>query len=191
VKMVSFDDAQDMFYPTEELGEDLIYIKESPGVFLPAGGFLYKNPIFWLIQLAVFMIAVALYLNYRKKHRLLTDRSYARFLKAPKKARKNIARAKSLIVKGDIMGVYDVIFKTLQEYLSGRLNIPPGNITGQVLQDTVSKAGCNQEIMSVLKSILSQCEVIRYASSVPSKEEAEKTMEDVKRVISHLERLKF
>lgn len=191
VKMVSFDEAQDMFYPPEELGKDLIYIKEKSGSFTPDRSFLYKDPVFWVVQAAGLIAVIGLLSVYRRKQRLLTDRSYARFLKAPKKARKNIAQAKSLIVKGDITGVYDVVFKTLQEYISGRLNIPPGNITVQVLQDTVSKAGCAPEIMNMLKNILSQCEVIRYASSTPSKEEAEKTVERVKRVISHLERLKF
>ena len=191
IKMVSTPGVEDMFYPQEKLGEDIIYIKEDIGSLRPKGEFLYKRGAFWALQLMPLALFAVFYAAYRKKERILKDKSYARFLKAPRKARKGLARARTYLARKDILPFYDTVFKTLQEYLGNRFNLPRGGVTEQIICDRLRPAGCDEKILKMLHDVLSECEMARYASFVPEKYEAEEVMEMVKKIIDYMEKIRL
>ncbi|MEA3489772.1 MAG: BatD family protein [Candidatus Omnitrophota bacterium] len=190
VKMVSMPGEAQVFYPQEKLGKDIIHIKENIGNLRPRGRVLYGNWLFMTAQLVPLALFAFFYTGYRKKERILTDKSYARFLKAPKKAKVGLAKAKTLLKKKEVMPFYDAVFKTLQEYLANRFNLPLGSITCRVIEEKLRPAGCDEKILEMLRDVFSRCEMARYASSVPGGHEAEETMEKIKRVIDYLEKFK-
>ncbi|NQT33217.1 MAG: protein BatD [Candidatus Omnitrophica bacterium] len=191
VKMVSMPGVEQMLYPQEELGQDIIHIKESTGRLQRRGSYLPGQWLFWIGQIIPLMLFVSFYTVYSKKKRMSQDKSYARFLKAPKRARKGLQKAKTYLARKDMLSFYDAIFKTLQEYLGGRLNIPRGNVTIQVIRERLRPAGCDEEILSKLEEVFSKCEMARYASSIPEGAEAYQMMEDVKKITGYLERIKI
>ncbi|MFH1665893.1 MAG: BatD family protein [Candidatus Omnitrophota bacterium] len=190
VKMVSLPGEREMFYPVEELGEDIINIKESPGRICPRGRFLYNSVVFWAAQIVPLIALVFFYGAHRQKERIMKDKTYEKFLKAPKKARKGIARARAHIAKGEIVLFYDEIFKTVETYLGGRFNLSPGNVTMRVVEDRLRPAGCDEKMLGMLGEVFARCEMARYASSVSGAREAEDTLEKVKKVIDYVEKVR-
>ena len=92
---------------------------------------------------------------------MLKDESYARFLKAPRRARKGLAKAASYLERSEVVPFYDEIFKTLQVYLGGRFNLPKGNITSDVIEELLRPAGADENILLMLREVFSKCEMAR------------------------------
>ena len=122
---------------------------------------------------------------------MLTDKSYARSLKAPKKAKIGLTEAKTHLGKGEILPFYDAIFKTLQEYLGDRFNLPKGSLTANVVEDRLRPSGCDEKILNVVSDVFSKCEMARYASTVPKREECKDVMKEVRKIIDYMERVKL
>lgn len=191
VKMVAMPGTEKVFYPEEKFGEDIIHIKENIGRLDRKDSCLYSNPVFWGGQVLPLVIFAVFFVQYREKQRIRTDESYARFLKAPRKARKGIARAGAYLAKGDETAFYDTIFKTLQDYLGGRFGLPKGSVTSQIVDEKLRPAGCDEDMMDMLRDVFSKCEVARYASFIPGEGDTAKVLEEVKKVIVYLERIRL
>ena len=191
VKMVSMPGVEQMFYPEEKIGKDIIHIKENTGKLHRKGRFLYRNQLFWFGQFVPLVLLCVFYAARRKSERIRRDKGYARFLMAPRKARKGLARAKSYLAREDVLPFYDTVFKTLQDYLGNRFNLPRGSVTGQIIEDRLRPAGCDEKILEMLREVFSRCEAARYASSVSGGREAKETLEKVKRIIDYLEKAKI
>ncbi|MBL7073499.1 MAG: protein BatD [Candidatus Omnitrophica bacterium] len=188
--MFSISSNGDVLYPKEKIGEDIVHLKEKPGRMYCKEEVLFTSPFFWAGQLLLTGLFLVFYFLSRKKERMLSDKSYARFLKAPKKARKGIETARADLAKGDIHAFYDTIFKVLQVYFAGRFNLPRGNITVQVVKDKLASRGIDEEKLKNLSDIFSKCEIARYAPASAGKEEAAEILEKTRRVIDYMEKLK-
>jgi hypothetical protein len=190
-KMVSMAGIEQMLYPQEELGKDIIYIKEYPGKLARRGSFLYNNLLFWGVQAVPLALFSVFYFNYRKKERILTDRTYARSLKAPRRARAGLAKARAYLDRNEVVPFYDAIFKTLQEYLGNRFDLPKGGVTVAEVEERLGPSGRDEEVLAMLKEVFSMCEMARYASSVPGGEEGKEILGKVRRVIDYMEKVKI
>lgn len=190
IKMVSMPDSKEIFYPREELGKDIVYIKENMGHLYPKDYFLYRDWRFWSCNGFGFVFFSIFYGVYTRRERLLKDKTYAQFLRAPRRAKHNINKAKACMDKKDIQGFYDVIFKTLQDYLSGRFGLAKGNITSAAIEEKLSNTASDKKILDMLKDVFSKCEMARYASFVSNGEKTETILDDVKRIIDYMEKVR-
>ncbi len=189
VKMVTVPGTTgQVFYPEEKLGKDIIYIKERPGILQPSGSYLYNSPFFWLFQALPAGLLAAMYLSHRKSEKMRTDKRYARFLRAPRKARGGIAKAKALIGKKDPVQFYDVIFKTIQEYVGDKFNLPRGAVTSLIIDERLRPAGYDEAALKMLREVFDACEMARYASLIPDAEKEGEILEKMKRVIDYMEK---
>ncbi len=191
VKMVSMPGVEQIFYPQEEIGSDIIHIKENAGRLCPEGPFLCQKPLFWAGQFMLLALAMGFYGIYKRRERILTDKGYARFLKAPRKARAGMARARACLGHDNVLLFYDAVFKTLQEYLGNRFNLPKGSVTGQIIENRLKPAGCDERILEMLRSVFSGCEMARYAPLTPGKHEEVEMLEKVKKIIDYLEKTRL
>ena len=191
VKMVSMPGMQQGLYSEEKLGWDITHIKDKPGDIRKRGRFLYESWLFWLVQLAIVCVFGVFYNYRRKKERIMTDRGYARFLKAPRKARTGLSKARSCLGKEDMLPFYDTVFRTLQEYLGDRFNLPKGGVTVDAIEKKVCTSGCDEVVIKALHDVFSKCEMARYASSTMGKEDAAETMGSVEKIIDYFEKNKF
>ena len=188
---MSMPGVEEIFYPQEELGKDIIHIKEYLGKPRRRGSHLYENNLFRAAQAVPLALFVIFYAGYRRKERILTDRGYARSLKAPRKARKGLRKAGVYLGKKDPLPFYDAIFKTLQGYIGDRLDLPAGSVTERTVENRLREGGCDAQIIGMLRDVLSRCEMARYASSVPGGDEAKDVLEKTRKVIDHVERLRL
>lgn len=191
IRMVAVPDKDHVFYPQEELGEDIIHIKENLGEVQRTGKFLYNSWLFWIFQFVPLGAVLSFWAAHRKHERILTDKSYARFLKAPRKARSGLAKAKTFLTRGEVVPFYDAINRTLVEYLGNRFNLARGNVTFDVVDARLRPAGCDEKVLEDMRDIFSRCEMARYASTVPKQQEGEELMDKVKMIIDYLEKTKL
>ena len=174
----------------EILGSDIVYIKDSLANAGRGAGYLYKSISFWGFGLLPLVALVAASLYRRKKDLLLEDLGYARLQRAPKKARRGMAEARKLVEEGKQEEFYNSASKTVREYLGDRLNIPPGGITHQVV-DELREKGVSKDLLETLSSFFGSCDNARFAPSSISSQEMEDTLELMSTLIDRLEKSKL
>ena len=171
----------------EVLGRDIIYIKESPEL-KRKGVYLYKNRLFLFIQVLPLVIFIFLSIIHKRTEKLRTDLRYARSLRAYKKAKQGIKKAKHLLNREKTREFYDSILKTLKEYLGNKLHIAHGGITSGIVDGVLRHKAMNKEILKTLDDIFKECDIARYALSEQSNDKAEELFQKVKKVIKLLEK---
>ena len=170
----------------EPLGRDIIYIKDNPGKLRPKGRFLYNNILFLFLQLVPFGAIVAAAVISRRRLRLQTDVRYARFLRAPRAARKNLQAVHRLLAGRDTKGFYETVFKTLQEYLGDRFHLPSAGITAAVVDDP-ALAALDRTTLDRLKECFNECDRVRFSQSDVSAQQMHKTLTLLEAVIERIE----
>ena len=172
----------------ETLGRDIIYIKESPGKITVRGRYLYKNPLFIILQIVPLIIFAAGAVAYRKKERLSSDLGYARRLAAPRKARKGIKQAEEFLQKNNVGDFYDSVFRTLRDYIGNRFHIPSGGITAGEVDRVLDGKDLEKDIIGRLKNIFNECDMVRYAPSGVDSTKMNMALKDMREIIDYLER---
>ncbi len=174
----------------EKLGRDIIYIKESPGRLKKRGDYLYKNPVFLMVQFVPVILFVSAMIIQRRRERLRTDIVYARRLSAPRKAKKGMRKAQYYLKDNKPEDFYGSVYKTLQEYIGDRYHIPAGGITSDIVDTSLKNKTIDEEILVKLKNIFKECDLARFASSNLVMADMEKTLKDLGEVIDYMERHK-
>ena len=191
VKLVSIPGAGQVFYPPEKLGKDIIHIKEHAGRFTPRRHFLYRDWLFWSAQVVPLCAFLVLCGAHRRRERIRTDAGYARFLRAPKKARVGMAESGSYLSMDEVEKFYDTIFRTLQEYLADKFNLPIGSVTFEIIDEKLRPAGTDKGVLDTLREIFFKCDMARYASGASDRQEAGEVLDKVRRVIDYFEKAKL
>ncbi|MBU1086837.1 MAG: BatD family protein [Candidatus Omnitrophica bacterium] len=175
---------------TRVLGQDIIYIKEHIGTLRPRGAFLYKNKKFIGLNILWFVLFMAVYFFQLRKERLTQDIGYARKLRAPKVARIKIQKAKHYLAQNQKELFYELIFKTLQEYLGHRFNRPSAGMTADIVEELSAAQGLDPQIGEKLKHCFLQCDMARYATAALDQNKMRETLAMLEQVIDYLERFK-
>jgi len=174
--------------PPEEIGRDILFIKEQPGNFYPLHAKLYKNPFFifsWIL-LSLIWIGLAVFLNWEK--RIQTDVVYARRLYAPKKAHRGMEAAQNFLKEDQQKEFYDTIHKTLQEYLADKFHLTWAGVTLEVIEKEFQKRRMEKEILENVKTVFNQCDMVRYASLKIDITQMTETFQQLWEIIDYLER---
>jgi len=174
----------------ENLGEDIVYLKDSIGALRKKGGYLYRKVVFKIFVILPLSILVIAFIFRRHQERLSTDIKYARRLRAPKKARRGLHEANSFLETGNTEAFYQAIFKTLQEYLGNRFHLASAGITAGVVDTVLKERGLDQEILSKLRIFFQDCDQARYAPSSISRDQMLTTFRLAEEIIDYLERNK-
>lgn len=174
--------------PPEQLGEDIVFIKDNPGKFYKLGQRMYNSVSFYVILFLVLAALVGGYVWYRITHRLETDSAFARRLKASKLAKRGLKQNQNLMEQGQEQEFYDETFKLLKRYLSDKLLIPAGTVNIQKVRDKVRDMSFDEMILSAVKTTFDECESIRYASAKISSGQMQATQDRVCKVIEYFER---
>jgi len=189
VSLFELPESTRRFGPKEVLGRDLIYIKESPGRLRPVGPGLPASPLFAFLLLAPVPVVAGAYLYSRKRERIMTDTGYARRIRAPVKARKNLARTGRFLSLGDEENFYGWVYRTLREYLGDRFQLPAAGITSEVVT-LLADRGAEAETLEKLKTCFDYCDRARYAPAGVAKADMKKTFRLLEELIEELERKK-
>ncbi|MBI5665999.1 MAG: protein BatD, partial [Nitrospirae bacterium] len=174
----------------EKFGKDIIYIKESPGPLTGKGRYIYKNPLFMLLQIIPVLALAGVWIMQRRKERLSTDIRYARRLTAPRKARKGIHEAEDFLAKNSASEFYDAVFKTIRDYVGNRFHVPSGGLTADSAGEALKDKGLAPDMLSRLINIFRECDMARYAPSEAGPDNMRETLKELKELIDYLERHK-
>lgn len=172
----------------EEIGSDILFIKEQPGNFYSLSARLYKNSFFifsWILLLFIW-VALAFFYNWKKK--IQSDAGYARRLYAPKKARRGIEVAQNFLKEDQQKEFYDTIHKTLQEYLADKFHLPPAGVTLEAIEKEFQKRRLEGGVLEKVKTVFNQCDMVRYASLKIDIGQMTETFQQLREVIDYFER---
>ena len=172
----------------EVLGQDIVYIKDSPGQWRVKDQVFYQSPWYAGLSLLGFILWLALNIFYFQTRRLETDIVYAKRLKAPREARKGLKRARDLMVSGKTIEFYDEASRVLQQYLSHRLHIPLGNMTFLVVQELLNLKGSDQKIIEAMRNMFEEYEMVRFASAAIDQNRMAQSLRQLEEVIDYLEK---
>ncbi len=172
----------------EDLGEDIHFIKENIGPLQKKGYLLYRDGRFVLGVALLFLIWLGLFINFEYQKRLSTDIRLARRMHAPRQARLGLASAGRFLHEKDARNFYDSIFKTLQEYFGNKFHIPAGAITVDVLAGHLKSKDQKNAVIDSLREILSECELVRFASAQGLEDKMRATFKRTQEIIDFFER---
>jgi hypothetical protein len=175
----------------EDIGRDIIYIKETPGRLRTEGSYLYKSPLFLSLQVLPVLLLLSVWMIQKKRERLNTDIGYARRLKAPRKARKGLDEASRHLKNNNVEAFYGAVFRILREYIGDRFHLTSGGITIEIVDTNLKKLGLPEEILTDIKDIFSECDIARYAHSGFGSSKMQATLKRLKEVIQTLEKAKL
>jgi hypothetical protein len=187
-KAVGFESATPKVTIKEELGQDIVFIKERPGALRPLNYHIYKNVWFWIFVVA-YLVAWGVALTmYFIRRRLKTDERFARRFKAPRQAREGIAQAEVYLVQGQVKEFYGAVTKTLKDYLGNQLHMPSGGMTFVTIEPILRSKKIDPRIIQSIKTIFEAADMVRFASVNLDEGNMAKTFESLKVIIDDLER---
>ena len=190
LKVFEISEGTDAFRKREILGRDIIYIKDTPGRLKRKGEILCKNRLFIAVQFIPLLLIIFVLVFQRRKERLETDISYARRLRAPRKAKKNLLKVRWLVDSKQPDKFFDAVFKMLQEYLGDKFHLATRGITSDVAEELGSR-NIDKGIIDRLKECFNNCDRARYAPSSITKDQIHKTFKLLEEIIDGLERARI
>ncbi len=168
---------------TEQLGQDIVYIKDEPGRFHSPGQVWYRSPAFWLWHVVPLGLLGAAVWYDRRRRRLSGDARYARFARAGKQARHGLRAAEQALAESDSAALYALLSRTLQDYLAAKLDLPPGRIE----PGTVAARGVSADCVERVAEVLAVCEQVRFAPGA-AEGDGPSALRVVEDIVGHLER---
>ncbi|MCK5082260.1 MAG: hypothetical protein KAR31_05075, partial [Candidatus Omnitrophica bacterium] len=172
----------------ETFGKDIIFIKTRPGKLQVAGEAVYKNGLLYIVVFILAILWLGGFVYYKRTYRIKTDSVYARRLQAPRQAKQGLAQARKLIAARKGEEFYDVVFKTIQQYLGNKLHLSSGAVTFETVHSYLSENNVEQKVIDDIKLTYEECDMIRYALADISEENMNASYQRLAQAIDHLER---
>jgi hypothetical protein len=145
------------------LGHDIRYINTTDSTLKPKGTFFFGSIAFWFSYLIPLLLAIIVFIVYRKQAKENANIALVRTKKANKVATKRLKIAQKYLQHGEKEKFYDEVLKALWGYFSDKLSIPVANLTKDQIEIELSKTGIEEELINDFKDILSTCEYARYS----------------------------
>jgi tetratricopeptide (TPR) repeat protein len=149
--------------PPEQVGHDIVFIKDTPGTLASPDVHLWRSPLFWLLQMIPPLVWLAALLIDRRRQRLGTDVRYARFTRAGRTVRAALNEARAALTQGDAGIFYDRVARAVSDYLGAKLDLPPGGVSPEEMSARLRDVGLPGEVADELRAFLASCEEARFA----------------------------
>lgn len=170
-----------------ELARDIVYIKESPGRWMPRGHDIYRGKTVAIVSILPLIFLISFYLVRRQIDRVRSDTIYASRLNAVKSVKAGMGKLKRDLKRGDQKIFYETLFKVLQDYLGNRLHIPPAGVTFDAIHEALKDKDAELDVLRKIRSLFDSCDESRFGFSNP---EGMKMRDDVRHfeeVVKYLE----
>ncbi|MEX2477652.1 MAG: BatD family protein [Gracilimonas sp.] len=142
---------------------------------------LHQRSLVWIMIFFPILLTAGAFAFKKYHDRMSTDTAFARSRTAADKAAKTLAEADQT---QDIKKGYYLIEKTLVQYITDKLNLPPAGLSPTLIISEVGKIA-DTETTSELRRLLSKCETIAYAPNATQQAlqtDINKTRELIKKV---------
>lgn len=168
------------------LGEDIRYIKLGEPRLLSAVAPLVLSTTYWLIIVAMLLIAVVAYFLIRKYIRDNRNVVLVKGKRASKVAIKRFRIAEKYMREQDRRAFYEEMLRALWGYLSDKFNIPVADLTREMVREELSRRGASAEAESVI-AVIARCEEAQYSPAATS--EMNNVYEEGVEAISKIEKI--
>ena len=145
------------------LEEDIAYLKPPPERWLHADRTRsYRSALFLGMQLAPPLCALALFAFARRRDSLASDQIRSRRRRAPKQAEEGLRRVRAAVEARDNRSFFEAVWDALAAYFADRLNLSPGEVTGDQVALRFQQGGMNAQDLDRLRRIFDRCEQARF-----------------------------
>ena len=173
----------------EELGQDLIYIKDNPGRLDAGHKPLYRSFWFELLQLLPLLGLLAAFI-YRKQQKLLqADTPQSRALRANSQANRRLATANALRISGKYEELLDELHVTIRQYLGEKFNLAAAGMTVKVVESLTAK-GIPTAITEDIREFFERYDYHRFTGAALGQNDAGEFWERALRIINALDHRK-
>ena len=150
------------------LGTDIRYIDAKP---LPAAERTsaeredINRSWLWLFYVVPLLIAVTIFIIFRRRIRENADLTRMRYKRANKVAQKRLKQASKLLQAEQKELFYAEIERAAVSYLSDRLSIPTADLNKDNIAEVLRSKGVEEQLITRMNELLSTAEFARYAPS--------------------------
>jgi len=173
--------------PSLPLGRDLVFIKDAPGALTPIDERRGARSAFWLFQLLPLALWVGASAYDRRRKRMTGDTRYARFTRAGRQAREEIAHARSALASGELGECHDRAAGALRDYLAAKLDLAPGAVE-DAAPTRLAASGLESEFVEEVRSFFASCADARFAPGRLAPTDLERTLDWADALLRRLER---
>jgi hypothetical protein len=169
------------------LGRDIRYIHE-PVEIRAAGAPVHRRPTFLLLQLVPLAALAGAVGVRRRRDRFAGEEGLERFVRAPARARRELAEARKALATGDAGKVCSSVSRAVVDFIGDRLKVGARGMTLPELAGLLRSAGADESTIERVKSLLSQCDLGRFAGDSGTVE-SEQLLGEAEDCLRELERL--
>lgn len=173
-----------------QLGTDIryIYIGQMRTVQKPL--ILFGSLTYWMLLLVPLLIAIVLFIIFRRQIRENADMQRVRYKRANKVAQKRLKQAKQLLAQNQKEKFYEEIERAALLYLSDRLSIPTADLNKDNIKEILKQKSVNEDLINSVYQLLSDAEFARYAPA-QSDSEMQNIYNQTANIINQLENQKL
>ncbi len=168
-----------------ELGTDIRYITSATPIVVKTPVIVFGSFLFWLCYLVPLLIAVLLFIIFRRKIKENADHTRVRYKKANKVAQKRLRKAKKLLDENKREAFYEEAERAVWTYLSDRLSIPTAELNKENIATILRSKHIDEQLIKTVVRVLSAAEFARYAPT--SADEPEGVYTAIINLIDNLE----
>ena len=188
-KVVASKEAASQPSAPEELGSDIIYIKEDPGPWEKPDAYLYRQPIMAVPFLLPLLFLLGVWLWGEHQNRLMTDTAYARRFRATPKAQEGFREAAADMAAGRHQEFYTAVSRTLREFLADKCRVPAQTVTPDSLASLPCSSLLGPDVTTKIQALLTKCDDIRYASLTASQDEMNKDLTVLREALDRISKI--
>jgi hypothetical protein len=170
------------------LGEDIRYLKLSPGELRPLTESPFGSAWFGIILFVPPALFVGTFLFRKRQEKLSGNVQRLRFAKAGKEATKRLKQAKKLFSQGNTESYHAEISRALMGYLEDKLHIDKASLSLDEAAILLARGGVSEETAQAMKSCMDRAEFSRFAPASDTKEARAELLETATGVINNIEK---
>ncbi len=147
-----------------QLGSDIRYIYTGTLNATPRWKtFRFGTPSYWLCLLVPLLIAVLLFIIFRRQIRENADVRKVKYKKANKVVQKRLRLAKKLLDENKRDAFFEEIERAVWTYLSDRLSIPTAELNKANIEQILKGKGVEDNMIGQVTDVLATAAFARYA----------------------------
>lgn len=147
----------------KNLASDIRFINVKDSELVSRGHFFVGSVLFWILVVALFVVAVVLWAALRHIAARRADVVGSKNRKATKMALKRLQLANTFLKQNLYTAFYEELHKALLGFISDKLNIPSAELSRERITEALAEGGVAPSLTETFIGILDACEYARYA----------------------------
>jgi hypothetical protein len=169
----------------QQLGRDLVFIKNSPGNLRLAKERLYYQVWFWILQLLPLIgLFITLYYHHYIKM-LQSDTPEARSLRAGNRAQTQLDKAKDKLNSGKTDELLEELHSIIRTYLAQKYNLAAAGMTVDVVE-SLKNEGIDANVLQQIGDFFTKYDFYRFTGAGISSDDAGQMLQNIAHIIDEL-----